>query len=315
MLNYRLHVFRMVAELQSVSKAARVLHLSQPAVTKHIQLLEGELRVPLFTRSASGMILTQAGVVYLQHVQEVAQAHERVAQHLRAPAGVLTGRLRLGTNKTLLAYYLPDILAVFKKRFPSVTCEILDGNTDTIIGALLDQHIDLALIEGPCQRPELQKRTFLEDEIIWIAAPGDPIAQVERPTVREVLRRPVILRELGAGSRQFMEEALQQLRVPMERLNVVQEIPSPEAIKRLVAAGVGVSYVFRLGVEPELASGKLVRINCPKLTIRRPFSVLYPQGPAPFGISQAFIQSLFEKTPVPDAYRPNSRFALSNPRS
>lgn len=298
MLDYRLHVFRIVAQMQSITKAARFLHLSQPAVTKHIQLLEDELHVPLFTRSANGMILTQAGVVYLQHAQQVAQAHERVAQHLRAPAGVLTGRLRLGANKTLLAYYLPEILAVFKTRYPSVTCELLDGNTDTIVGALLDQHIDLAIIEGPCQRPELQKQTFLEDEIVWVAAPDDPIATVSHPTVQAVLRRPVIVREVGAGSRQFMEEALRHLRISLERLNVVQEIPSPEAIKRLVAAGVGISYVFRLGVEPELASGKLVKINCSKLTIRRPFSVLYPRGPEPLGISQAFIQLLLEKDKV-----------------
>jgi DNA-binding transcriptional LysR family regulator len=294
MLNFRLQVFRRVAELQSITKAARNLHLSQPAVTKHIQLLEAELRVPLFTRSAAGMILTQAGVVFLQHVQDIAQAHEHITQHLRAPAGILTGRLRLGSNKTLLAYYLPDILAVFKQRYPSVTCEILDGNTDTIVGALLDQHIDLALIEGPCQRPELQKKTFLEDEIVWIAAPNNPLAKMNRPSVRTVLRQPVILRELGAGSRQFMEENLKRLHVPLETLKVVQDIPSPEAIKRLVAADIGISYVFRLGVEAGLASGKLVKIPCPQLNIRRPFSVLSPQGPAPVGVSQAFIRLLME---------------------
>jgi DNA-binding transcriptional LysR family regulator len=295
MMNYRLQVFRQVAETQSITKAARVLHLSQPAVTKHIQLLEAELRVPLFVRSANGMILTQAGIIYLQHVQQIAQAHENIAQHLQAPAGTLTGRLRLGSNKTLLAYYLPEILARFKNRYPSSICEIIDGNTDTIIGALLDQHIDLALIEGPCQRPEFQRRIFLEDEIIWIASPADPLAKISRPTIQDVLRRPIIVRELGAGSRQFMEHALRQLRVSLDRLNIVQEIPSPEAIKRLVANGLGISYVFRLGVEPELASGKLVKIDCPKLNIRRPFSVLYPQGPMPLGLSQAFIQLLLEK--------------------
>lgn len=295
MMNYRLQVFRQVAELQNISKAARALHLSQPAVTRHIQLLEAELRVPLFIRSAKGMRLTQAGVLYLQHVQQIAQAHEAIAQHLRAPTGVFTGRLRLGSNKTLLAYYLPDILAEFKRRYPSVQCEILDGNTDTVIGALLDQHVDLALIEGPCQRPELQTQTFLEDEIIWIASPADPLAKMNRPAIQDVLRRPLIVRERGAGSRQFMEHALHQLGRSPQRLNIVQEIPSPEALKRLVASGVGISYIFRLGVEPELASGKLIRVNCPKLDIRRPFSVLYPQGPAPAGLSQMFIQLLLEK--------------------
>jgi DNA-binding transcriptional LysR family regulator len=295
MIHYRLQVFRKVAELQSITKAARALHLSQPAVTKHVQLLEVELRVPLFTRVSNGMSLTGAGIAYLEHVQVITQADEQIAQHLQAPSGISTGRLRLGTNKTLLAYYLPEILNRFKRRYPSVICEVIDGNTDTVIGALLDQHIDLALIEGPCQRPEFQKQTFLEDEIVWIASPGDPVLKIARPTVSQVLERPLIVREVGSGSRQFMEQALRQLRIPSSRLKIAQEIPSPEAIKRLVAAGLGIGYVFRLGVEPELASGKLVKINCPKLNIRRPFSVLYPRGPMTLGVQRAFVQILLEK--------------------
>lgn len=294
-MNYRLEVFQKVAELQSISKAARALHLSQPAVTKHIQLLEEALRVPLFVRSSRGMILNESGVIYLEHAQRMTKAHHEVAQHLQAPATALTGRLRVGCNKTVLAYYLPDVLARFKTRYPSARCEIIDGNTDTIIGALLDQRIDLALIEGPCRRSEIQIRTVLEDEIIWIASPSDPIARIARPTVTEVLQRPLIVREMGAGSRQFMEQALRQGQVRLERLNIVQEIPGPEAIKRLVAAGLGISYVFRVSVEPELAAGRLVKINCPKLNIRRPFSLLFPQGPAPLGIAQAFIQTLMNR--------------------
>src|ERR1700744_5645723 len=295
MMNYRLQVFQRVAELQSISKAARALHLSQPAVTKHIQLLEAELRVPLFVRAARGMILNESGILYLQHVQQIAQAHENIVQHLQAPTGIHTGRLRLGSNKTVLAYYLPEFLARFKGRFPSATFEIIDGNTDTIIGALLDQRIDLALIEGPCRRPEIQMQTFLEDEIIWIASPADPVAKIQHPAIRDVLGRPLIVREVGAGSRQFMEQALRHLRIPWSRVYSILHIPSPEAIKRLVAAGLGIGYVFRLGVEPELAAGKLVKINCPSLNIRRPFSLLFPQGPAPVGIAHAFIQMLLEK--------------------
>ena len=295
MMDYRLRVFRKVAELQNITKAARGLHISQPAVTKHIQLLEAGLGVPLFTRSAGGMVLTEAGLLYLEHARQIHQASESIAQRLRARTGSLTGRLRLGSNKTVLSYYLPAVLAEFKRRHPAVTCEIIDGNTDTIIGALLDQHVDLAVIEGPCQRPEIQKRTIFEDEIVWVASPENPIAKSPRPTVQAVLKQPLIVRELGAGGRQFMEAFLRQIHVPVDRLNIIQEIPGPEAIKRLVAAGLGIAYVFRIGVESELASGKLVRINCPRLSIRRPYSVLFPQGPSPMGLSQAFIQLLVEK--------------------
>jgi DNA-binding transcriptional LysR family regulator len=295
MMDYRLHVFRKVAELQSTTRAARVLHLSQPAVTKHIQLLEEELQVPLFVRTGRGMVLNESGIVFLQHVQQVAQAHENVAQQLQKHAGVYAGRLRLGSNKTILAYCLPEILARFKLRYPWVHCEIVDGNTDTIIGALLDQRIDLALIEGPCRRPEIQIRTFLQDEIIWIASPQDPLARIRHPKISEVLSRPIIVRETGAGTRQFMEQELHHLRIPLKRLKIVQEIPSPGGVKRLVAAGLGIGYIFRLGVEQELAAGKLVKIHCPKLSLRRPFSLLSPQGPTPPGITQAFIQVLMEK--------------------
>jgi DNA-binding transcriptional LysR family regulator len=292
MLNYRLHVFRKVAELQNMTKAARALHLSQPAVTKHVQLLERELHVPLFTRTPGGMTLNQAGVIYLRHVQQLAQAHESMARQLHASSGIVTGRLRLGSNKTVLAYYLPEVLARFKQRYPSVTCEIMDGNTETVIGALLDQHIDLALVEGPCRRPDIRKKTVLEDEIIWIASPSDPVCKMDRPAVKDVLQRPLIVREIGAGARQFLEQALRRMHVRPERLNIIQEIPSPEAIKRLVMSGLGISYVFRISVESELASGKLVKINCPRLNIRGSFSLLYPQGPAPLGLNQAFMQML-----------------------
>ena len=294
MIHYRLKVFQQVAELQSITKAARVLHISQPAVTRHVQLLEETLGVPLFVRSAKGMVLNQTGVIYFQHVQQMARAYENMAQSLQAPSGNLTGRLRLGSNKTVLAYYLPEILALFKSRYPSVTCDVIDGNTDTIIGALLDQRIDLAVIEGPCRRPEIQMQTILEDEIIWIASPSDPLAKIPRPSIKTVLSRPIIVRELGAGSRQFMELALRQLRISLDHLDIVQEIPGPEAIKRHVATGLGIGYVFRLCVEKELASGELVEIKCPKISIRRPFSLLFPQGPSPLGISQAFIQLLLE---------------------
>ena len=136
MIHYRLKVFQQVAELQSITKAARALHISQPAVTRHVQLLEETLGLPLFVRSAKGMVLNQAGVIYLQHVQQMARSYENMAQSLQAPTGNLTGRLRLGSNKTVLAYYLPEILALFKSRHPSVTCDVIDGICQCCIGRI-----------------------------------------------------------------------------------------------------------------------------------------------------------------------------------
>src|ERR1700744_5383583 len=126
MIDYRLHVFRAVAEMRSLTRAAKVLHLSQPAITKHIKLLEDELKVPLFVRSSSGVTLTDAGTVFLQHVRETETARAHVLEQLRAPIGQLTGRLSLGSSLTVAAYYLPDVLVRFKSKHTTVTCDVIE---------------------------------------------------------------------------------------------------------------------------------------------------------------------------------------------
>ena len=160
MIDYRLHVFRQVAEVRSLTKASKALHLSQPAVSKHIKLLEEELRVPLFVRSSSGVVLTDAGTIFLKHVQETEKSRAAVMEKLRAPVGLLTGTLRLGSSMTIASYYLPNVLVGFKAKHAAVKCEVVEGNTDLILGLLLDQRIELGLVEGPCRRREIQVRPF-----------------------------------------------------------------------------------------------------------------------------------------------------------
>jgi len=288
MIDYRLHVFRQVAEMRSLTKASRTLHLSQPAVTKHIKLLEEELRVPLFVRSSSGVVLTDAGTIFLQHVQETEKSRAAVMEKLQAPVGLLTGSLHLGSSMTIASYYLPEVLVGFKAKYASVKCDVVEGNTDLIIGLLLDQRIELGLVEGPCRRREIQVRPFYQDEVIWIAAPFDPLVKVKNPSTKALLERPIISRELGSGTRRVIEIALRQQGFSLSRLLVEQELPSTEAIKRMVAAGAGIGYVSRLSVQQELASGHLVELHCAKLQMKRSFSVLIRQGPDPIGVVRAF---------------------------
>ena len=299
MIEYRLHVFRQVAELRSLTRASKVLRLSQPAVTKHIKLLEEELRLPLFVRSSHGVALTDAGTVFLKHVQITEKERTSILEQLQAPVGKLTGGIRLGSSMTITSYYLPEILLAFKIKYPDVNCAVVEGNTEFVVGLLLDQRIDLGLVEGPCHRREVQTHPFYEDEIIWIASPADALASVKKVTVQSLIERPIISRELGSGTRRVVEAALRHRGVPMAKLNIVQELPSTEAIKRLVAAGAGIGYASRLSVDQELASGKLVQIHCPKLQIKRNFSILIPQGPDPVGIMQAFSKFLTEKSHEP----------------
>ncbi|HTV41313.1 MAG TPA: LysR substrate-binding domain-containing protein [Candidatus Sulfotelmatobacter sp.] len=299
MMDYRLHVFRQVAELRSLTRASKALRLSQPAVTKHIKLLEEELRLPLFVRSSHGVELTDAGTVFLKHVQTTERERAAILEQLQAPVGKLTGGIRLGGSMTITSYYLPEILLAFKTKYPDVRCTVVEGNTEFILGLLLNQRIDLGLVEGPCHRREVQARPFYEDEIIWIASPSDALAGAKKVTVQNLIERPIISRELGSGTRKVVEGALRHQGIALAKLNIVQELPSTEAIKRMVAAGAGIGYASRLSVHQELASGKLARIHCPKMQIKRNFSILTPQGPDPVGTMQAFSQFLIQKSHEP----------------
>lgn len=288
-MDYRLEVFCRVAEHQSISAAARALRISQPAVTQHIKMLEESFSVALFLRSRNGVILTEAGVLLLAHARRVAGLEEEVAQKLRGPGSVLGGRIRLGASTTVIQYYLPGVLARFKQRYPVVEVEVLEGNSEAMIGALLAQRIEMGLIEAPCRRRDLRAQGFFEDEIVVIAAPNEPLVEKRSVTLQHLMERPLIMREQGSGTRQVVEGCLHKLKVDTSRLRIIQELPSTEAIKRVVAAGLGLGFVSRISIQNEIADGSLVVMPVRHLSIRRPFSVILPLGPDPIGLRQVFL--------------------------
>jgi DNA-binding transcriptional LysR family regulator len=291
-LDYRLQVFREVAQEQSLSRAARLLHISQPAVTQHIQALEGFFKTALFLRSSSGVTLTAAGVLLLEHARRVSDLTEELNRKLSAQGGTLAGRLRLGASTTITQYFLPDVLVAIKVRHPAVQIEVSEGNSDAVIGSLLARRIDLGLIEAPCRRRDLRVRSFYEDEIIVIAPAAHRWAARAFIPLSELVREPMIFREVGSGTRGSIELALRQRKVVLAGLPVVQELPSTEAIKRMVQLGAGIGFVSALSVRDEVKAGSLVQVKVRGFSIRRPFSAILPLGPDPVGLSQLLLRFL-----------------------
>jgi DNA-binding transcriptional LysR family regulator len=286
MSDYRLHIFREVAELGSLTRASRRLHLSQPAITKHIKLLEEEFRLPLFDRSPTGVRLTAAGLLLLQHVQQAEDLYEQTRQKIASRQEKFTGRIRLGSSTTVTQYFLPGPLLALKRRHPAVEIEVLEGNSDFVIAALLARRVELGLIESPCRRRDLRVQSFYEDEIILVASKQESRTQLKP---RELKQAPLVFREVGSGTRLYIEAALQKLGLPLRELNIVQELPSTEAIKRVIAGGLGLGFLSRLSVEDDLRAGRLIQLKVRGLHIRRPFSSILPLGPDPVGLRQLIL--------------------------
>lgn len=292
MLDYRLHVFRTVAELKNISAAARNLHISQPAVSKHIQNLEEEFGITLLIRSASGISLTEAGYILLDHTLRVFDLQNDVAQKLGQSRGELRGALRLGASTTITQYYLPCPIVTFLGKHPQVKLSLIDGNAEEMIGALLAHKIDLGLIEGPCKNTGIKSRPFFQDEIICVAGKNHPLVHRTSISPSTLARYPIIEREAGSGTRFYVEQALRKVGIKIEKLSVIIDIPSSEAIKRVVASGLGISFLSRLSIQDELKSGVLREIRVKGLKMIRPFLLLHHQGPMPAGPAGAFFEIL-----------------------
>ena len=170
-----LALFRAVAEAGGFSRAAKNVHVSQPAISMQIAELEESLGTALFDRLPRGVRLTDAGQTLLGYAQRINTLEEEAARAMRELRGLARGRLALGASTTIGSYLLPRILGDFRRRHPAVELHLTIANTDEIKNRLIDRTLDLGLTEGnPPQDEALGARVFSGDDLIVIAPPNHP---------------------------------------------------------------------------------------------------------------------------------------------
>jgi DNA-binding transcriptional LysR family regulator len=287
-VDYRLAVFRTVAEQASFTRASKILHLSQPAVTQHIKALEDELGQALFARNSQGVSLTRAGSVLLKHARLVARMDEALAQEIQRESGVIRGRLALGATSTIGQYLLPEWLIESRRKWPALVLHVDIQNTEQILEGVLGGKLDLGLIEGRCRRVGLQAESFLDDEIICIASAKNPLTHGGAVSLTSLKAQLWVFRERGSGTRDIAEIALKRHGLDPRRLKVDLELASSEAIKAVVAGGHGLTFLSRFVVRREIALGILRPVPIRNFAITRKLHLVYPRGPRPGGAAGAF---------------------------
>ena len=177
--------------------------------------------------------------------------------------------LRVGASTTLAASFLPPILGALYRAHPGIDIRLLSANARTVMGAVLDHQVELGLVEGPIQDGRLEVRAWREDELLVLVSPTHPLAHLRRVTGPQLMEEPLIIREEGAGTRGVMLAALRRRRWTPRR---TFEVNSTEAIKGLVAAGVGWAVLSARIVRDELQLGRLKRLDVPEFALRRMLS-------------------------------------------
>jgi DNA-binding transcriptional LysR family regulator len=278
MFDFRLKVFHTVAKRLSFTKAASDLFITQPAVTKHIQELEQQLKVQLFERQGNQILLTKQGQVMLKYTEQLMTIYRKMEFELNSFSDTQKGTLHLGASTTISQYVIPFVLAEFHKKYEEVEVKLLNGNTEQIENALLNNDIDLGIIEGKSKHKGIKYTEYIKDEIVLVCNANHPLAEKSAITTDELIQIPLLIREAGSGTLDVLAYALKACNLRISQLNIEMELGSTEAIKTYLRNSDCMAFLSVHSVVTEL-SGNVFRILDVKgLSIERFFYFIERQG-------------------------------------
>lgn len=268
----RLRIFVTVAEREHVTEAARLLNLTQSAVSNALSVLEAEHSVQLFDRVGRGIRLNAVGRAFLPEARAVLARAAAAAAALADMSSLRGGRLAIFASQTIASYWLPRRLVEFNAAHPGIELNVAIGNTREATEAVLSGTAEIGLVEGEVDNPALSKSRVGADRLAVLVAAGHPWAKLSRLEASELLTQPWILREAGSGTRSTLEAALRAAGVDPRGLEITMTLPANEAVLAAAEAGAGATALSESVARASLAAGRLVAVPFP--LPERPFRLI-----------------------------------------
>jgi DNA-binding transcriptional LysR family regulator len=266
----QLEIFVAVCRSESVSRAADILSLSQSAASTALGEFERQFDTQLFDRVGKKLQLNELGRVVLPKATELLDRAQEIQLLLEGKEAL--GSLHVGATLTIGNYLAPLIIGQFQRLHPESRVKLGVHNTASVVSQVAHFELDLGLIEGGCQHPEMEVTRWMDDELVIFSPPNHPLARKQHVTLEDLSLAPWILREQGSGTRATFDHAMRQV-LPL--LDIQMELEHTEAIKRAVEAGLGISCISRLALRDAFRRGSLVPIEMPALDFTRSFHFLW----------------------------------------
>ena len=295
-MDQALRVFVTVAEKKSFTKAADLLHMTQPAISQYIQVLEKNLGTRLLDRSNKYVKLNQAGEIVYHHANQILGQYTQMQKLLDDTLNKASGNLAIGASYTFGEYVLPHVVAYLQKIYPLIRPKITIANTRRISEWVANRQLDIGIVDGQMHHNNLPLTRFAED-LMYIVASADYQPQSDKqPTLNDLMDETWILREETSGTREVTEKIFAELAIYPKKM---MEFGSTQIIKESVQVGLGIALLSHCTIQKEVSLGSLKILDVCGTPFQRYFSLITPTSQFKTKVTSVFIDVLKNNEGLP----------------
>jgi len=281
-----LRVFLTVAAEKSFSRAAERLLRTQPAISLSIQRLESEMGEKLIDRSAKDLLLTDAGKIVLEYARRFENLQGELENALAEMRDKSAGKLTIGANESSTLYLL-DHIERYRRRYPRIKVQVRRSLSSKIPGELIDGDLELGILTYDPEDERLISKVIYKDHLAFVVSPQHKFADQQQVSIRELGAENFIAHNVVSPYRAVVLREFQRHKVPLQ---MDLEMPTIEAIRKMVQRNEGVAFLPRMCVDEEIRQGILREIRVREMDVDREIRLVYPARRALSHAAEAFLE-------------------------
>jgi DNA-binding transcriptional LysR family regulator len=273
----QLRILKALASEKSFTRAADMLFVSQPSLSKQIKALENRLNISLINRKNNNISLTEGGKLFLDYAERILALCEESCRALNDLKTGDRGNLTVGASQTIGTYLLPRVLALFAQNYPQINIKVQVDSTRIIAKNIMDKEIDIAVVGGNVPE-ELQKNLeiedFVNDELILILPKSHPFALKKQINKEDLYHLNFITLNSNSTIRKLIDNILFQNNIRTKQFHIIMQLNSIEAIKTAVSLGLGAAFISSSAIEKEIELETIEIVTIENIKITRTLSII-----------------------------------------
>lgn len=273
----QLRSLKALATEKSFTKAAKILYLSQPSLSKQIQRLEKNLNISLINRENNKISLTENGKIFLEYSERILTLCEESCRALIDLKNGDRGNLTVGASQTIGTYLMPKILALFTKNYSQINLKVQVNSTKLIAKSVLSKEIDIGIVSGDLPdelKSKLTITNFVKDELSLIVPKSHPFAKKKKINKNDLYNLNFIILNSNSTIIRFIDNILKQNGIETKNLKIVMELNSIEGIKNAVKLGLGAAFISSTAIEKEVELETIQILEIENIKITRILSII-----------------------------------------